>query len=1097
MKPLKCSMTFMCILFVMVFSLMSEEKSLKLNSDILSGLKFRCIGPAFMSGRIGDIAIDPHDQKTWYIAVGSGGIWKTINSGTTFTPIFDNETSYSIGCVTVDPNHSLVIWVGTGENVSGRHVGYGDGIYKSLDGGKSWKNMGLKKSEHIDKIIVSPDDSKIIYVAAEGPLWNSGGERGVYMSVNGGNTWTSSLSINQNTGVTDLVMHPENTKILYAAAHQRRRHVAALINGGPGSAIYKTVDGGKNWKKLKKGLPKEDMGQIALAISPQNPDVLYASIETAIRKVNFYRSADAGSSWKKMNSYTTPGTGPHYYQELFASPHKFDRIYSMEINILVSDDGGKTWDRIPEKFKHGDNHALAFDKNDPDYLLCGSDGGLYETHDNGKTWRYMQNLPLTQFYRIAVDNEKPFYNIIGGTQDNSTQLGPSRTLNTSGIINTDWTVTLGGDGYACQIDPLDSNIMYCESQVGNLVRYDKKSGERTVIQPQPLPGEDAHRWNWDSPIIISPFSNKRLYFASQRLYKSEDRGDSWEAISGDLSKGQERLQMKYMNRTWSVDAIWDNDAMSYYGNITTISESPLMEDLIYCGTDDGLIQVTEDGGKNWRKIENFPSVPGGSFVNEVFASRHEKNTVFALFDNHKQGDFKPYILKSTNRGKTWVVISSNLPERHILWAIEQDFKNPDLIFLGTEFGMFFTINGGTNWIKLKGGLPTIAFRDIKIQKWENDLVCASFGRGIYILDDYSSLRSLSDKALKDDFILFPVKNTPLYFPISKIGRRSKGTQGHTFYTAKNPPDGVVFTYYLKKSLKSSKTNRRDKEKELSKKQKDVSFPGWDNIKNEDREESPQILFVVKDSENQIVRKIKGSTTKGLHRITWDMCYASLMPVRIKKPEASPFSYGDYGNGSGHTIIPGKYSVTMYKLINNQKIKVSESREFECYSLGLASIPIQDYQKLLNFRKKGAEIERDIAGAARVIGKKLEMIKYLKKALYNTPQDTDEIHKQAIKIKEKLLNLKDVLSGNSAKRDRAEPYNPGIYWRLGTIIWGTWSNHSPITKTNTQQFKIVQEQFSKFKMNLKKIVEIELPALLEKAKKAGTPWIPGFGLFDEE
>ena len=601
-------------------------------------------------GRIADIAIHPRDRSTWYVTVGSGGVWKTTNAGTTWTPVFDGESSYSIGCVAIDPQNPEVVWVGSGENVSGRHVGYGDGVYKSLDGGKTWKNVGLEASEHIGKILIDPRDSDVIYVAAEGPLWAAGGDRGVYKTEDGGETWDHVLEISENTGVTDLELDPRNPDVLYAAAYQRRRHIWSLPAGGEESGIYKTTNAGADWRELDNGLPSVDMGRIGLAVSPIEPDIVYATIEAGEDDKGFYRSANAGESWEKRSDYISNGTGPHYYQEIYASPHKLDRIYQMDVWIHVSEDGGKSFEKLGAPDKHSDNHALAFDPGDPDYLLAGCDGGLYQSWDHAESWSFVANLPVTQFYKMALDNDYPFYNVVGGTQDNNTQVGPSSTGNQNGIQNSDWYVTVGGDGYACQIDPSDPNIIYSESQYGGLRRYDRRNGELLDIQPQPAKGDLPERWNWDSPVLISPHSHTRLYFGSQRLWRSEDRGDSWTPVSDDLSRGRNRYELEMMGRVWSVDALYDNRAMSWYGNTTTISESPLQEGLIYVGTDDSVIQVTEDGGGSWRRIDTFPGVPDLAFVNEVKASVHDANAVFAVLDNHKVGDFKTIYLEECGPG---------------------------------------------------------------------------------------------------------------------------------------------------------------------------------------------------------------------------------------------------------------------------------------------------------------------------------------------------------------------------------------------------------------------------------------------------------------
>jgi photosystem II stability/assembly factor-like uncharacterized protein len=461
-----------------------------MSPETFAGLKLRAIGPALMSGRITDIAVHPQDQSTWYVAAGSGNLWKTTNAGTTWDPVFDDQGSYSIGCVALDPRSPETVWVGSGENHSGRHLGFGDGVYRSRDGGKSWENLGLNDSQHIGMIRIDPRDSDTVYVAAQGPLWSPGGERGLYKSTDGGATWDTILSGGEFTGVNEVHLDPRNPDVLYAVTHQKFRNVAALINGGPESGIHKSTDGGETWRELTNGIPEDDKGRIGLAISPLDPSVVYATIELAHREGGFYRSADGGESWTKQSDYISGGTGPHYYQEIFASPHELDRVYQMDVRLHVTEDGGRSFGRLRTTHKHSDNHALAFNPNDPDYLLAGCDGGLYESWDLGQTWKYIANLPLTQFYKVDVDYDEPFYNIIGGTQDNATQHGPSRTDNTHGIRNSDWMITVFGDGHQPAIDPTNPDIIYSQWQQGNLVRHDRKTGEITYIQPQPRDGED-------------------------------------------------------------------------------------------------------------------------------------------------------------------------------------------------------------------------------------------------------------------------------------------------------------------------------------------------------------------------------------------------------------------------------------------------------------------------------------------------------------------------------------------------------------------------------------------------------------------------------
>ncbi|MBK7030307.1 MAG: hypothetical protein IPH45_14405 [Bacteroidales bacterium] len=601
-----------------------DAKSDTLKSSTFGGLKWRSIGPAFTSGRIADFAINPKNKSEWFVAVASGHVWKTTNNGTTFDPVFDNYGAYSMACVTYDPNNTNVVWVGTGENNHQRALGYGNGVYKSTDGGKSFTNMGLKESRQIGEVLIDPRNSDVVFVAAEGSVWGPGGDRGLYKSTDGGKNWKKVLEISENTGVNNVLLDPRNPDIMYASSEQRRRHVFTKIGGGPETAIYKSTNGGDSWDKITNGLPSVDMGGIGLAISPVNPDIVYAIIEAAEDGGGFYRTTDRGASWQKMSSHTAQG---QYYNEIYCDPKNADKVYSMETVSQVTTDGGKTWTMVGLSKRHVDDHALWIDPENTQHFFIGGDGGIYETYDGGSNYIFKSNLPVTQFYRVQVDNSEPFYYVYGGTQDNNSMGGPSRNISDDGVTSDEWFVTNGGDGFWSQIDPTDPNIVYAESQYGGMVRYDKKSQEAIDIRPEPRKGENSYQWNWNTPLVLSKHSNTRLYCAANKVFRSDDRGNTWKVISDDLTAGIDRNTWPVMGKYWPSDAVAKDISTSLFGTIVSFDESPKNENLLYAGTDDGLIRVTEDAGKNWSKVSSFPGVPENTFVSDLMASRFDENIV--------------------------------------------------------------------------------------------------------------------------------------------------------------------------------------------------------------------------------------------------------------------------------------------------------------------------------------------------------------------------------------------------------------------------------------------------------------------------------------
>lgn len=858
-----------------------------LTTEALAGVRLRELGPALKPGRVADIAVDPKNRSTWYLAMASSGLWKTTNAGTTWTPIFDDYGSYSLGCVTVDPRDSDVVWLGTGENQASRSASFGDGVYMSTDGGQTWRRVGLPDSEHVAKILIDPRDSDTVLVASQGPLWSAGGDRGLFKTTDGGETWTPILEISKDTGVTDVVADPRDFDRLYAASYQRRRNVGLLVGGGPEAGVFKSEDGGETWKELTVGLPSVDLGRIALGISPHNPDVVYALVVAAGEESGFFRSADRGETWTRQSNYRV--VDPQYYGEIYPDPHHVERIYAVDVRVHRTDDGGKTFEAMPWRI-HVDHHALAFDPTDPDHLLVGNDGGLYETHDGGRTWRHFTNLPTAQFYHLAVDNAEPFYHVYGGTQDNGSQGGPSRTVNRAGIRTSDWLSVGGADGMQPRVDPRDPSVVYAMSQYGSISRLDLDTGATQSIRPRLGRDGPEVRWNWGSPFIISPHDPERLYLAGSRLFRSDNRGDQWRLVSPDLTRQIDRDTLPVMGKVWGDDAVTKNLFTTDYGVCSALSESPVYEGLLVLGTNDGLLQVTNNGGESWRRIDGVAGVPDRTPVSDVVASSHDADRIYASFENHENGDYAPYLFKSVDGGESWSSITGDLPERGFVWSVVEDPENPRLLFAGTEFGLFVTVNGGENWAQIKGGAPTIAFRDLEIQRREVDLACATFGRGFFVLDDYTPLRCLSEEALARDAALLPSRPARRYTEKGFV----QATAGD--YRVPNPPVGAMITYYLAHDLP----------------------------------EGHAVSITIAGRDGEAVRTLSGPATAGVHRVHWDL------RREAQRDEGGERRRRRRGRRAGPLVDIGTYSVMLNRVVDDESHPLDEPQRLEVTPLRRAT-----------------------------------------------------------------------------------------------------------------------------------------------------------------
>ncbi|WP_299228252.1 glycosyl hydrolase [uncultured Psychroserpens sp.] len=1083
--------TILCalsILFCMQFNYAQKSKKedkQPLDEIKISGLKWRSIGPSLTSGRISDVAVNPNNPFEYYVAASAGGVWKTVNAGVEFTPIFDNEGSYSIGCVTIDPNNTNVIWVGTGENNNQRSVSYGDGVYKSIDGGATWKHMGLKTSEHIGKIIVHPDDSNVVYVAAIGPLWRKGGDRGLYKTTNGGETWESILIVDEHTGVNDVVMDPRNPDVLYASTLQRRRHVYTYVGGGPGSGLHKSTDGGKTWVTSQSGLPKVELGRIGLAISPADPEIIYAIVEAANGEGGFFASTNRGASWEKRSSHRTSG---NYYQEIIADPIDPNTIYSMDTWMSVSHDGGKTFNGVGEVFKHVDNHCMWIDPNNNKHWLVGCDGGMYETFDAAKTWDFKENIPVTQFYKVAVDNDYPFYNVYGGTQDNFSIGGPSRVLTNHGITNFDWFITNGGDGFESQVDPENPNIVYAQSQYGFLVRYDKKSGEIVGIQPSERDGEDAYRFNWDSPLAVSNHTSGRLYFAANKVFRSNDYGNSWNVISDDLSQQIDRNKLKVYDRIVSIDAVAKNGSTSLYGSIVALSESPIDENLIAVGTDDGLVHITENGGASWRKISSISGAPKQSYVNAVYLSKHDANVIYVAFNHHKYGDFKPYIFKSSDKGTTWSNISSNLPDGSI-YAIEEDHMDKDLIFCGTEYGAYFSPNQGQRWKELSAGLPTIAVRDIAIQERENDLVLGTFGRGFYVLDDYSALRSVENIKPSETAKLYNIREALVWEKSMPLGLPGKAFQGDNFYTADNLGPEAMITFYYNDTFKSLKDKREEKEKELIKNKKDTPYPDYDALKAERNEAEPKLVFTIKNSDGVVVKKEFKKPSEGIQRFHWDLRYTLPNPIDLSTSSFyNPWEPIDEGT----LVEPGTYTVQMDMYKDGMMTSLVDPKPFTVKALNNTVMPATDKAAKVAFQKQVAQLEADYSASRSIISEANNKLKYIKAAIERSEQPYETLSASVLKIEDQLKAINTQLYGDPIKYslDISQPQTPAN--RIGKISYEQKYSTSAPTKTHRDSYAIAKRQIDAIKRKIEVVYNEDIKKLEEQLIASGAPYTPGRG-----
>ncbi|MCF8237741.1 MAG: glycosyl hydrolase [Saprospiraceae bacterium] len=1057
-----------------------KQDTFSLEKTSLSGLSFRSIGPAVTSGRVIDIDVNPSDPREWYVASAHGSLWKTTNAGVTFSPIFDGQATFPMGAVTLDPSNPHVVWVGTGENNAHSYVIPGEGVFKSEDGGKTWVNKGLKESQQIGEIVVHPTDSKTVWVASYGPHRQSGGERGVFKTTDGGETWKNVLHPSDYTGCWELHMDPRNPDVLYTVAHQRQRYLTTIVTGGDESGIYKSTDGGETWNRLKGGLPQTMVGRIGMDISPVNPDVLFAVVDAKENK-GTYKSTNAGASWTKVSDYTT--SYAFYCQKLVCDPVDINRVYGMDIFNQVSIDGGVTWKRFGEDKKHVDNHALWIDPADARHMLSGCDGGVYETFDRGKAWDFKANLPIAECYKVTADNAKPFYNVYIGTQDNNSLGGPSRTINSGGISNADWYFTLGGDGFETQVDWMDPNIVYSQSQFGNLTRYDKRTGERLYLRSFESKGEEAYRFDWDAALLISRHDHKRLYHGGNKVLRSDDRGESWREISPDLTRGVPKELHHLMGRSWSIDEMI---AKSSFAHVVTIAESPLNENILYAGSGDGLLHYTHDGGKNWKRAR-LDGLPEFARIHQIIASAHDTAVAYAACHDFFAGNFKPYLYKTTNGGETWKQINANLPVKGVTYTIGEDHVDPNLLFVGTMYGVFVSNTPAIHWVKMTAGLPaSMCVMDLDIQRDENDLVVSSFGRGVFILDNYSPFRQLTTENLSNDAVLFPIEDGLMFIEADPLGFPGVGFQGASYFTTPNPKVGAVITYYIKEAPKSMKDQRNDAEKKLQEAGSDVKHPSYETLKKEAREEDPFLLFTISDLEGQVIRKIKQPLTAGVQRVVWDFRTRPVGPVSLTPYDNSiPWNSPELG----YMVAPGNYLVTMFKFENGELTPLGVPQSVTCRPLHQSGHSASEQVELDRFNKEVAKLSRAISAADAHRSHLESDLPYLEQAMMSVPVLRPEWMTDLQAIKLRLEDINEDLNGDGLLVRYEGQSRTSLKGKVDLIIYSLWSTTSATTGTFERAYADANNDFEAVLADIRE-VDTWIKSLEQMLEQAGAPYTPG-------
>jgi photosystem II stability/assembly factor-like uncharacterized protein len=999
-----------------------------LTPDDLKALQWREVGTAMPSGRVARIAVNPADNRIIYVASASGGLWKTVNAGTTWTPVFEQQGSVSLGAVTLDPKDPNIVWLGTGEQNNVRSSLYGDGVYRSKDGGATWEHMGLRDSRHIGRIIVHPTNSNTVYVAALGSLWGASEERGLYRTRDGGKTWTRLLRPSPLTGVVEVVMHPDNPDILYAATFQRERRQWSMIGGGSEGGLWRSTDGGDSWARVAGGFPTTAVGRVGVTFCPGKPDMMYA---TAVGPDGgTFRSVNGGQSWERRNAAVQ---SHWYYGEIFCDPKNPERVYVPTTPLSRSDDGGKTFANVLKSQVHADNHTMWINPADPDHLLLGNDGGLYTSRDGGAKWTWAANLPLMQLYTVAADMQEPFYHVYGGTQDNGSWGGPIGTRFEDGITNEDFLFLSGGDGFYAVADPTDADILYSQSQSGGLLRTNRKSMAQKRIAPwQPQKGEfPAYRWNWSAPFVISPHDAKTLYFGANVLFRSHDRGDTWERISPDLTRQLSRDRLPLQGKIQPATAIDLHSSTALYGNLHSVAVSTLRPGLLATGSDDGLIHVSRDDGKTWTKSARFPGVADQKKVGMVAWSSTSEGTLVAVFDGHQDNDFAPHVVRSDDFGVTWKNITADLPAFGPTKSIAVHPKNGNLLFVGTDMGVYFSRDGGGHWLPLRSGLPTNSVQGLMVHPRENDLVIGTHGRGFWVLDDINLVEKLTPEVVASHSYLAPLRRGTQIRDVPR-GRKNSG---HTQFVTKNPPRGAIIDYWLGDAAVGQKVG-----------------------------------IEIMDGSGKLVRSLAQPAAKrGAQRAVWDLRFEA-------PPNASA---SEYRRMPGRFVMPGTYQVklTVGDTVHSQPLVV---RLDPAISLSAADSAALD--------AIGATQTRLVAetyNASKALTPALAQLTGAVKALKDAKANAKTLAQAEAALKE-ADRLNVILNGREEGIAQQETFLPLA--ELTQRLYTTTQEYSAAPDPAQRQLTASAEaDVAAFNRDLAVLMTQTLPAVQQAATAAGVAW----------